>query len=104
VLPANNRDPRDLVEPERMLRRCQRALLGAQPEPVAGILHVGAGHHLAVDRFDRTADMEARVRRIGLRRSFARKLDQLFICYALVLKAAHGACASPAESQESLYA
>ena len=55
---AGNRDPRHLVQAEGVLGGGQRALLGAQAEAVAGVLHIGAGDHLAVDAFDRAADRE----------------------------------------------
>ena len=74
--PPADRDPRDLVQPERLLGRGQRRDLAADPEPVAGILHIGADRDLAVDRFDRAADAEAAVRRIGAERGRAGALDE----------------------------
>ena len=85
---ARDRDPRDLVEPERGLRRGQRADLGAHAEPVAGVFHVGAGHDLAIDAEDRAADREVRIRRIGLERGGARGGDQLFVIHGYVSKRA----------------
>ncbi len=76
------------------MRRSQRALLRANAEAVAGVLHVSAGDDLAIDGFDRAADMEFRVGCIGFQRRFTRKRNQFIVCHALVLKAGHGACAS----------
>src|SRR5690348_10173073 len=53
---ARNRDLRDLAEPERHLRRRQRALLGTDAEPVAGVLDIGPGDDFSVRRFDRATD------------------------------------------------
>src|SRR5689334_20899572 len=62
VVPAaDDSHPRDLVEPELVLGSSQRALLRADAEPVTGILHVGARHDLAVDRFNGAADVEVRI-------------------------------------------
>src|SRR6185369_1446901 len=60
--PASHGDPRDLVEPERVLRRCERALLRAEAEAVTGVLHIGARDGLAIHRLDRAADLKTRVR------------------------------------------
>ena len=83
---AGDRDPRDLVEPEGGLGRGQRADLGADAEPVAGILHVGAGDDLAVDALDRAADREAGVRRIGAQaRRRARRRSVASSCHGYCL-------------------
>src|SRR5437660_1718838 len=58
VTPADDRDARNLVEAELVLRGGERALLCADAQPVAGVLHIGAGHHIAVDRFHRASDVE----------------------------------------------
>src|SRR6478672_10198309 len=73
---AGHRDPGDAVEPEGLLRRRQGRDLAADAEPVAGILHVRADRDLAVHRFDRAADAEPGIRRIGAQRGPARAFDE----------------------------
>ena len=81
---AGDGDPRHLVEPERLARGGQRGNLGADAEPVAGILHIRAGDDLAVDRLDRAADAEPRIRRIGLERGGAGRSTRLHVFPSLV--------------------
>ncbi len=95
----DDREARDLVEPERVLRGGQRALLGAQAEPVAGVFHIRAGDDGAFHRFDCAADAELGIRRIGLARGRAGKADKFFVCHALVFRRAHGPCARQSESE-----
>src|SRR5579859_7679674 len=55
-IPACNGNPNDLVEPKLVLRSAECTLFGANPEPVAGVFHIGACHHLALDRLHCAAD------------------------------------------------
>jgi len=85
TLASGNRDPRDLVEAEFMLRGSQRALLRAEAETVAGVLHVRACDHFPVHALDRAADVKSRVRRVSLERRLTGEGDQLFICHRMRL-------------------
>src|SRR5256885_568201 len=91
--PPRDRDPRDLVESERMLCGGERALFGADAEAIAGILHVRARHYLAVDALDGAADLESGVGRIGPKCRRAGEGDQLFICHEIVLMPGNSAAA-----------
>ncbi len=75
-MPAGNRDARYPLQPERLVGGGQRRQFGADAEPVAGIFHIGADRHLAVDRFDRAADAEAGIRRISRQRRRPGAFDQ----------------------------
>ena len=93
-----DRDTGDAVEAEGVLRGGQRALLGADAEPVAGILHVGAGHDLSVDGLDRAADVEVRIRRVSFLCRLAGERNQLFRCHEFVLMRGEVAAATSPES------
>jgi len=94
VASANDGDSSHLGEAELVLRGGKRALLGADAEAVAGVLHVRAGYDLAVRRFDGAADAESGIRRISLRGGRAGKRDEFILCHALVSSRLQGACAS----------
>ena len=74
-------DPRDLVEPEGMLRGCERALLSAEAEAVASVFHVGASHNLAIYGLYRASDREAGIGRISAQCGLTGLFDQLAVVH-----------------------
>ncbi len=74
---AGDRDAGDVLEAEGVLGGGQRALFGADAEPVAGVFHVGAGDQRAVRAEDRAADRIAGIGGIGLERGGAGGFDEV---------------------------
>lgn len=77
-----NRNASHLIEPERMLRCGQRALLGADAEPIAGVFHVCPCDHLPIDTLDRAADVETGVGGIRLERGGTGQGDESVVVHA----------------------
>ena len=82
----DDRDARDLVEPEGDLRGGERGLLGAQAEAEAGVFDIGPDRDLARDTLHRAADREVGIRRVGAKRGAAGGLNKLLVGHAIDLK------------------
>ena len=78
---SGHRDASYPVEPESMLCGGERALLGAEAEPVAGVFHVGACHHLAIHGLYRASDGEAGIRCISTQCGLTGLFDQLAVVH-----------------------
>ena len=60
-----------------MLRGGERALLGAEAKPVAGVFHIGARHDLAIDGLYRATDRKAGIRGVSAQCGLTGLFDQL---------------------------